>query len=195
MRTMSSLCFLILCPVLALANRNDKLNSFPSTPEINLLVTQADRAMDQYKLIVDQAEQLLGKDAPDAFSQDRKLIANSALIQKALKAQPQKFNSPLGFDTVINLDDASRNAVLCASSALTHAVKDLAGGTIQQTTLIITLSQNCTDVSTLLYTVSENAGALYEKYLSWQSEASAQAMNAIDKCTAALKEVAARKKQ
>jgi hypothetical protein len=75
------------------------------------------------------------------------------------------------------------------------ALKDIANGTLEQTTLILNLSQSCTDVSTLLYTLSENAASLYKKYLAWQREYSAQAMDAVQKCQDVLKELAAKKKQ
>ena len=186
----------VLCPVFTSANQSeDRIKSFPSNQEINLLAAQATRAMDQYKSIVEQAQQLLGKDAPDAFQQDRMLLAHWAVTQKALKENPQEFNSPLGFEAVLDLDDASRNAALCAGGATLHALKDVVNRTIEQTTLILNLNQSCTDVSTLLYTVSENAAALYKKHLAWQRESSGRAMDVVQKCTEALKRLASTKKQ
>ena len=195
-RFVLSLCLSVLCPLSTPANQNeDGHKSFPSNEEINLLAAQASRAMDQFKVIVDQAEKLLGKDAPDAFERDRMLFRHWAVMEKALKENPQEFNSLLGFEAVLDLDDASRNSALCASDAAVHALKDIANGTIEQTTLILNLSQSCTDVSTLLYTVSENAASLYKKYLAWQRESSGRAVDAVQKCTEALKSLAATKKQ
>jgi hypothetical protein len=192
----SFLCFLVLCPLLTPAKQDDNPKQFPTTAEVNLLLTQSSRAMDTYAAIVAEAEPLMGKDGPgDAFAQDRQLISNWKLIEKALKAEPQKFNSRLGFDMVLTLDDASRNAALCATGALTHVMKDITNGKMDQSNVVITLSQNCTDNSTLLYTVSENAAALYEKYLSWQAQASGQMLDVIGKCSAAMKEANERKKQ
>lgn len=197
MRILSGLCFLAFCPLLTFANQgNESPKEFPNTSEINLAVTQASRAMDSYATVVAQAQQLIGKgQSGDAFAQDRQLISNWKLIEKGLKAEPQKFNSQLGFDMVLTLDDASRNASLCATGALTRVMKDITNGKMDQSTLLVTLSQNCTDNSTLLYTISENAAALYEKYLSWQSQASGLMLEAMGKCSAALKEVNDRKKQ
>ncbi len=145
-------CFSALCPLFTPANQNeDGHKSFPSNEEINLLAAQASRAMDQFKVIVDQAEKLLGKDAPDAFERDRMLFRHWAVMEKALKENPQEFNSLLGFEALLDLDDASRNSAVCASDAAVHALKDVANGTIEQTTLILNLSQSCTDVSTALH--------------------------------------------
>jgi hypothetical protein len=188
-----TLCISLLCPLAVRASQNDdKLKSFPSNEEINLLVTQANRAMEQFKVIEIQAEGLLGK---EAFDQDRKLFEHWAFMQKALKENPQAFNSSLGFEAVLDLDDASRNSAMCANMAATQALKDVANGTIEHTTVIVSLSQSCLDVSTLLYTVSENASSLYKKYLAWRREFSAQAMDAVQKCQDVLKELAAKKKQ
>lgn len=185
-----SLCLGLLYPSLIAAKQDDNLSSFPSNTEINLLVTQASRAIDQYKVVVDQAEALLGK---DAFEQDRMLFAHWTQMRKVLKENPQAFNSSVGFEAVLDLDDASRNAALCAHGAATRALKDIANGTVQQTSLILNLSQSCTDASTLLYTVSENASSLYKKFLAWQRDATGKAMEVVQKCQDVLKETTKRK--
>jgi hypothetical protein len=43
------------------------------------------------------------------------------------------------------------------------------------------------DVSSLLYTISESASALYKKTLAWQSEMVAQAADTLQQCQNALK--------
>jgi hypothetical protein len=101
----------------------------------------------------------------EAAITDRKVVQALETAAKALKTHPQMFNGPLGFTFFEWLDDASRNAALCASAANTEAAKYLMAGDTSKADEMIHLSQSSTDVSTLIYTVSENAGSLYERYL------------------------------
>ncbi len=63
----SFLCFLVLCPLLTPAKQDDNPKQFPTTAEVNLLLTQSSRAMDTYAAIVAEAE----PDRPDLLVQEK----------------------------------------------------------------------------------------------------------------------------
>ena len=159
-------------------------HTFPSDEEINLMVVQADRAMQDYRSLLVQGQQLLG-DAPEM---DKKVLDTWGFALKVLRKNPQGFNSVAGFDVVTMLDDASRNAAIWASSAAIQAMKEITSGKVSsQTDLLVTLIQNANSTSTLLYTVSENAAALYTRFLSWQGETATKAVSMLQNCTEILK--------
>ena len=156
---------------------------FPSDEEINLLVTQAERGMDDYKTLLAQGQQLLGESP-----RDRKVLETWEFARKVLRTKPQGFNSVAGFDVVTMLDDASRNAAIWASSAAVQVVKEITSGKVSpKTDLLVTLIQNANSTCTLLYTVSENAAALYTRFLSWQEETTSKAVSTLQDCTDILK--------
>jgi len=47
---------------------------FPTNDEIKLLLTQADRAIQQYKLLIDQEEAQMGKTYVQAVANDRHVV-------------------------------------------------------------------------------------------------------------------------
>jgi hypothetical protein len=89
--------------------------NFRTDDEIRLVLTQADRAIAQYKPLLDQEQQVLGKEGAAAVAKNREVLAGLELAIKGFKKNPQAFNGPLGFAFFEWLDDASRNAVLCSS--------------------------------------------------------------------------------
>jgi hypothetical protein len=159
---------------------------FPSDEEIKLMLSQADRAMTNYGQVVDQEEKLLGA-SPDV-ALDKKTLDLWAYAKKALAANTQGFNSVAGFDVVTMLDDASRNSSVIASNAALEVLKAITNGKVSiATDSLVTLFQNANAASTLLYTVSENAVALYTRYLTWQQDTSGQAVQMLHKCSDSLK--------
>lgn len=106
---------------------------------------------------------------------------------KAFRMKPQSFNGPLGFSLFEWLDDASRNAVLCANGASTQIAVQLTRGTTDKTASLLRLAQSCSDASSLMETVSENAGALYQRYLHAEDELAKRSVDMLEKCTAMLK--------
>jgi hypothetical protein len=54
---------------------------------------------------------------------------------------------------------------------------------------LIHLSQGCTDASILLYTVSENAGSLYERYVKAEQHLAEDGAKVAQECSDALKRV------
>src|SRR5579863_2778943 len=114
MRNALAFTALVLATWPCFAQNNDK--PFPSNDEIRLLLTQADRAMEQYKAAVDLEEIQFGKSSAEAegVAKDREVSAGYEIMSKGMKAKPQAFNSRFGFEIVTLLDDASRNSLLCS---------------------------------------------------------------------------------
>src|SRR6202020_3310192 len=79
--------------------------TFPTKDEIQLVLTQADRAMQQYKLLIDQEELQFGKNGKDAVTKDRQVVEAIDTAVDVLKKQPEGFNSPAGFLLFGWLDD------------------------------------------------------------------------------------------
>ena len=159
---------------------------FPSDNEIRLLVTQADRAVQQYKSLVDEELAEMGKPATDAVAKDRQVIEGLETAIQSFKKNPQGFNSPAGFLFFEWIDDAGRDALLCASSSMSQATEIMV--TKKDTAIgLMHLSQGCMDVSGLLYNISENAGSLYERYLKGEQELAEKGMRVSQHCVEALK--------
>jgi len=89
---------------------------------------------------------------------------------KALKGQPEGFNGPAGFLLFQWLNDADRNALLCASGALSQSTMNMMAGDADKAKNLIHLSQTSLDASSLLYTVSENVGSLYQRYVEAEEQ-------------------------
>lgn len=66
-------------------------------------------------------ERNLGKKGTEAVAKDREVLSALKMAIAGFRKQPQGFNSELGFAFFEWLDDADRNALLCASTALTDA--------------------------------------------------------------------------
>ena len=192
-RSISSLALLLLGFSLVCHAQDEK--PFPTDDEIILLLTQTDRAIKQYKPLIDREEMALGKRGTEAVAKDRQVIQALEMAVKGFTANPQAFNGPLGFSFFEWLDDADRNAVLCASTASMESTTEMLAGNMSQATELVHLGQSCLDVSALLYTVSENAGSLYERYLSAEERLAGKGAKVAQECSDALKKMAAAKKQ
>jgi hypothetical protein len=174
------------------AQNSDK--PFPSNDEIKLLLTQADRAMEQYKAAINLEEAQFEKSSgqADAVAKDREVAANYEIMSKGMETKPQLFNSRFGFEIVTLLDDAVRNSLLCSTQAAMGIPR--ASG-VSEAQSFLHLAQTCSDASTLLYTVSENAAALYEKYLAAAEVLENKTADVATKCTDILKKNAASQKR
>ncbi len=161
--------------------------TFPTGDEINLVITQTERAMQQYKPLIDQEEMQLEKIDKDSIARDREVVDALETAIKGLKGKPQAFNGPLGFNFFEWLDDATRNALLCATAASTQGALQMMAGNREKANSLLHLAQSCADVSTLIYTVSENAGALYQRYVSGEEQLAIQSVDMLGKCTDILK--------
>jgi hypothetical protein len=160
---------------------------FPTDAEIGLVLTQTDRAIQQYKPLIDQQETQIGKSTTDAVAQDHEVVNALEMAAKALKGKPQALNGPLGFMFFEWIDDALRNAVLCASGASNVAAVQTMFGNEDKGAPLLHLAQSCLDASTLIYTVSESVGALYQRYVEAEDQLANRATGAVEKCMDILK--------
>ena len=190
MPSLRCLCFLFVLTAFSIpANGQDKDKdmNFPTDDEIRLVLTQADRAIGQYKPLLDQEANMLGKEGAEAVAKDREVVASLEMAVKGFGKDPQAFNGPLGFTFFEWLDDASRNAVLCSANAVNKAFENLLDRSKDKAESALHLSHNCTDASTLLYTVSENAGALYTRYVEGEEKVAREGARVAERCAAVLK--------
>ncbi|MGD0962271.1 MAG: hypothetical protein ABSA57_00060 [Candidatus Acidiferrales bacterium] len=153
---------LLMGPCAAAGHAQDRGTAFPLDGDINLVVLQADSVMDQYRAAVVQEETVLGKGGADAVSRDKQLLGSWNFTLKGLQVKPQAFNSELGLEFVLMLDDAARNTALCSAAAAQNS----AGAE---------LAKGCGDASMHLHMVSQNASALYRQYLEAVQERVAKA--------------------
>jgi hypothetical protein len=72
-------------------------------------------------------EQMYREKGETAVAKDREVVRGIELAIKGFGKNPQSFNSPLGFSFSEWLDDADRNALLCASGAATEATINIPG--------------------------------------------------------------------
>jgi hypothetical protein len=140
--------------------------ALPSDSDINLVVLQADAAMDEYRAAAGQEETLMGKAGADAASRDKVLLGAWDYASRGFKSRPQTFNSELGFEIVLVLDDAARNTALCDGAALSAQKNGGDGGRAE-------LAKTCSDASTHLHAASQSVSALYRQYLEAEQAAKA----------------------
>jgi hypothetical protein len=181
-RRAPTLVLLTVGVVVVVANAQTE-KTFPTDDEINLVLTQTERAIQQYKPLIGQQELQLGKSPTDVGANDRQVVSALETAVKALRGKPQMFNGPLGFNVFEWLDDADRNALLCGSGASTQATLQIMAGNKDKATSLLHLAQSCSDVSGLIYTVSENAGSLYQRYVDAEHQLTVQAAELAEKCT------------
>jgi len=170
------------------ARGQDKEVNFPTDDEIRLLLTQAERAIGQYKLLLDQEQMMLGEKGSEAVAKDRQVVENIEIAIKAFRKNPQGFNGPLGFAFFEWLDDADRNALLCATTSLNDSTTSMLTGDKDGAQAGLHLAQGCMDASALIYTVSENAGALYARYVEGEEKLAKEGLRVAEKCAAVLKQ-------
>jgi hypothetical protein len=178
-------CLLVLS-CLSMVCKAQEAN-FPTNDEINLLLTQTERAVGQYKPLLDQEESLFSAKGKEAVAKDREVVHGLETAIKAFRKNPQGFNSNLGFAFFEWIDDADRNVLLCASGASTEAVTLMLDGNTAKARSLAQLSQSCMDMSSLIYTVGENAGALYARFVAGEEALAKQAYDTMQKCTDILK--------
>ena len=160
---------------------------FPTDDEINLLLTQTERAVGQYKPLLDQEKSLFGEKGIEAVAKDWEVVHGLETAIKGFRKNPQAFNSKLGFAFFEWIDDADRNTLLCASGASTEAVTLMLDGKTDKALSLAQLSKSCMDMSSLIYTVGENAGALYARYVASVEALAKQGSEVAQKCADILK--------
>jgi hypothetical protein len=143
--------------------------------------------------IIDAHERLLGNKAQRTAAKDREVVQALEMAIKAVQKNPQGFNGPLGFTFFEWIDDADRNALLCASGATNEAASYLIDGNTARARELMQLAQSCSDAATLMYTVSENAGALYTRYVAGEEKLALEGAEVAQKCTDVLKSAGSKK--
>ena len=190
-----STCALVLLVVgLALRGYAQDSKPFPTDDEINLLLTQGERAMQQYKSVLAEEERLMGKLPADVAAVDQQVFSIWNAVYAALKVQPQKFNGLPGYAVLLRLNYAGKNALLCGTTALNTSTVFFMAGDTGKASSLIRLAQTCMNAATLLYTVSENAAALFEKYILAEEALARNGFEVAQKCSEALKKLAAERK-
>jgi len=174
-----ALTSILICPI-----AKGQKDAFPEDEEIKLVMTQIERALVGYRAAVDLQGKLMKAEA--GVEDDRKIIEGLTALSKAIGEHPQKFNGQAGYEVVLLLDDVSRNAALCTSEALKRSIGATVAHDSDEAESYLLLSQNCTAISESFYTVSENASALYRRYVKGEVALAEDAFNTAVKCNEAL---------
>ena len=160
---------------------------FPTDDEVRLVLTQTERAVNEYKPLLDRWEKTLGTEGSEAVAKDREVVRAIEDAIVVFRKTPQAFNSPLGFAYFEWLDDACRNALLASLSASNTATAELIGGDKDKAESNIELAKDFSNLSTVFYTVSENAGALYSRFVKGEDQLAKEAARTLTECSDALK--------
>jgi hypothetical protein len=189
-RSTETFCLLLLTvPCVSQQQKAKDEPDFPKTEEIQLVVTQAERALDQYKQsITMEAELPSSKRDPSAVEKDREIFDSTSRLIAALKTDPERFHGLGGLLLLSSLDDASRNAALCSGTAgddSTQAV--MTNSDIRSARDWLHIGLSCVDVSSHLYTVSESVHALLVREMKAQQILNQQAMELANRCNAVIK--------
>ncbi len=188
-RSFFATLFILCAGTSAHAQKHDTKydTNFPTDDEIRLVLTQAERAIGEYKPLLDMQEKMFGKAGADAVAKDRQTVHGIDVAIAAFGKNPQAFNGPMGFAFFEWLDDACRNALLSSESAMNSATEGLVDGDKQKAQTNIELAKDLANVSTVLYTVSENAGALYARYVDGEDKLATEGFKVATDCTDILK--------
>jgi hypothetical protein len=176
-----------MCTGVATPQQQKDERTYPSKDQIQLLLTQSERAFDIYEQGIEQETQAGGKIA-QAVPKDREVLTAARDLLARLKKSPDGFNGPAGFLLVGNLDDASRNMSLCMGTAGLESGFQVLGGNVSEGQRNLHLAQTCMDASTLLFTVSETAFNMYSDFLLAHDEMIKRTMSDLVKCVSVLKE-------
>ena len=161
-------------------------HTFPTKDQIQLVLTQSERAFGVYEQTVQQ-ESDAGGELAKAAATDVEVLTGGREILAGLKKSPEGFNGPGGFLLVGELDDASRNMSVCMGQAGLLASSEAMSGNVSEGQRHMRLVQACLDASTLLYTVSETAYSMYTEYLFAEHEMMNKAMEGLQECADVLK--------
>jgi hypothetical protein len=178
-----------LCILFANGVRGQNVETrFPTDDEIRLVITQAQRAVAEYKPLVDRFAEITAKEGQDAVAKDRETIHGIDVAIVGFGKDPQAFNGPLGFAFFQWLDDACRNALLSSLNASNTVAINVLDQKADKAQSNAELAKDFMNVSTLFYTVSENAGALYMRYVEGEERLARDGLQVAQDCAAALKQ-------
>lgn len=139
----------------------------PSDEAVKLLLGQIDQAMVQYEQLIRHQTVIFGYS--DNVGVDRQLLELWRTLKAEISKNPQRFNSSRGFDVVVTVDDASRNAVLIAKLAATEILEQVRTGKgAANTDVLSRLMQEADACGSSFLEASKSAAELYTSYLRWQ---------------------------
>lgn len=167
--------------------QKEEEHAFPNKDQIQLLLTQSERAFDTYEQALEQETQA-GGNLAKGVPKDRAVLTAARDLLARLKKSPDGFNGPAGFLLVGNLDDGSRNMSVCMGQAGMEAGFRAVAGNTSEGQSYLHLAQVCLDTSMLLYTISETAFNMYSEFLLAQDEMTKRAVSSLEKCANILKE-------
>ena len=157
---------------------------FPSDEEIRLLMTQTDRAVQRYRPLLDDQENQIGKSAADDVAGDRRAFDALDASLKSISGERGRFNGTPGFEFLQHLSDADRSALRCGFAASSQATAYTIAGNHEKADALMRLSQACLDLSTLFYTIRENANSLFRRFIvaqdQWASHSTQEARQCSD---------------
>lgn len=188
----AALCFLFFAFVSAGAMCQSKESvEFPSTAEIKLLLDQADRAFTIYESHLGLEEGILPK---KQIEKDKEVVAGWHEVRRLLNTNSDLFNSHVGFLVIIDLDDASRNSGISSGQASLLALRSIQEKSdLTAAKSAVSVAQVAQDDSALLYTVSESATQLYQRYLVADMYLKRQMSSSLDECGEAIKKLSGKK--
>jgi hypothetical protein len=167
--------------------------AFPTDEEIGLLVVQADQTIQRYKPLLDEQETEIGKSVADEIAKERQAISSLDTVMKTLKNRHSAFNGPLGFTFLESLHGTERNLLRCVSSASSGSTGYMIAGNRDKADTLLRLSQNCMDVSLLIYTVTEDVATSYTHFIEAQDQWAAHNTQAARKCENEMEKIRPRK--
>lgn len=143
--------------------------------------------MQQYSPLIDEQKTQMGNGYTDAVAKQRENVNALEIAVKHLRRKPHAFNGPLGFAFFASLDDADRDAVLCANVAEARADSEMMSGDSTKAITLMHLAEHCSDLDALIYTVSENAESLYQRYVEAEYQLANEGVEVGRKCMDILK--------
>lgn len=184
--------FLALALVSPLSLFAQSTREFPTDNEITTLMQQANLAMKQYQVAMQDETSKVGKDA-DAKEREKNAAENWQLLTSVVKTKPDNFNSGVGFMVVDQLNNAYQDALICEINGLTMMSAAFVLKDESRQNAGKEVSDACMNAAQLLAIVKMSATNLYTKYLQAHKVLYERSLNAVATCNEALKKVAAKK--
>src|SRR5260221_5349230 len=160
--------------------------AFPTNEEIGLLLTQADRGVEGYKTLLDEQETQIGKSVANDIAKDREALSALELVFKGLKNRRQAFNGTQGLIFMQSLHDVDRSLLRCVNTASSDSSGYLIAGNRDKAASLLHLSQSCMDLSMLIYTIIENTGSLYKRFIEAEDQWAAHSTQEARQCQDAM---------
>jgi len=167
--------------------------TFPTNDEINLVLNQSERALERYKNLLEDQQTQIGQSVTDQVAEGRRISGALAEAIKAIKPRPFAFNGPAGFTLLQTLSAADRNSLRCEVAAASQSAGYMIAGKPDTSDTLLHLSQSCMDLSTLIFTISEQAGSLFKRYVTTEDQQAAQTREEARRCADEMEKMKPRK--